>query len=51
MSKVMVRAIGPSLANAGIANPLPDPILELYDGSGTLFALNDDWQSGQKSEI
>ena len=40
---VVVRAIGPSLASGGIANPLPDPFLELHDGSGTLLSSNDNW--------
>jgi Matrixin len=41
---VVVRAIGPSLANAGVVNPLSDPFLELHDGQGNLVASNDDWQ-------
>jgi cyclophilin family peptidyl-prolyl cis-trans isomerase len=40
--RVLVRAIGPSLSQAGITNPLADPILELHDSSGTL-ATSDDW--------
>jgi hypothetical protein len=44
---VIIRAIGPSLANAGILNPLVDPTLELHDGSGALIASNDNWQTTQ----
>jgi hypothetical protein len=51
LTKVVVRAIGPSLVNFGITNPLLDPTLELYDGSGTLIASNDDWQSSQRDLI
>ena len=51
MTKVVVRAIGPTLANFGITNPLLDPTLELFDDSGTSVAINDDWQTSQKSEI
>ncbi len=43
---VVVRAIGPSLASAGIAGPLNDPMIELHDSSGAVVASNDDWQSG-----
>ena len=43
----VLRAIGPALASAGIANPLNDPVLELYDANGTLIALNDNWKDGQ----
>jgi hypothetical protein len=42
---VIVRAIGPSLAQHGITNPLPDPTLELHDHNGTLIAFNDNWMS------
>jgi uncharacterized Zn-binding protein involved in type VI secretion len=41
--RVIVRAIGPSLAQYGITNPLADPTLELHNGSGTVIGLNDNW--------
>jgi hypothetical protein len=41
---VAVRALGPTLADRGTANSLPDPTLELRDGSGNLIASNDNWQ-------
>src|SRR4029453_14771148 len=41
--RVMVRAIGPSLARYGVPNPLADPNLELHDGTGALIASNDNW--------
>jgi len=41
--KVIVRAIGPSLVNFGITNPLQDPTLELHDGTGALITTNDNW--------
>ena len=41
----LVRAIGPSLSGAGVEGALQDPILELFDSSGTSIATNDDWQS------
>jgi len=42
--KVIIRAIGPELTRFGVPDVLADPILELYDGSGTLIASNDNWQ-------
>ena len=36
-----LRALGPSLQQFGIANPLPDPWLALYDANGTLLASDD----------
>jgi hypothetical protein len=42
---VVVRAIGPSLANFGVADPLADPVLELRNGDGDLIAMNDNWET------
>jgi phospholipase/lecithinase/hemolysin len=44
---VMVRALGPSLAQAGVAEPLLDPTLDLYNGNGELIGSNDQWKNGQ----
>jgi hypothetical protein len=41
---VVLRAIGPSLAQAGVAMPLADPTLELHDGNGALQFANDNWE-------
>ena len=49
--KVMLRAIGPSLAKAGITGALQDPTLELYNSSGTFLNGNDDWKDTQPSVI
>jgi N-acetylneuraminic acid mutarotase len=40
---VVVRAIGPSLTQLGVANALADPMLELRDRNGALIASNDNW--------
>jgi hypothetical protein len=53
--KVLIRGIGPSLANFGITNALGDTTLELYQGD-TLLASNDNWKvrsdgSSQQAEI
>jgi hypothetical protein len=50
-ASILLRAIGPSLINAGIPNALSDPTLELHDGNGTLIAFNDDWHDSQAAEI
>ena len=44
--RVIVRAIGPSLAGQGVAGALADTTLELH-GAGGLIASNDDWQQSQ----
>jgi hypothetical protein len=42
-AKVVVRAIGPSLAQAGINNALSNPTLELFDSNGQSVSSNDNW--------
>jgi hypothetical protein len=46
--RVIVRAIGPSLS---IPGKLADPMLEFYDGNGTLLQSNDNWRTDQEAEI
>ena len=52
-AKVVVRAIGPSLAQVGINNPLSNPTLQLFDNNGQSVAFNDNWQDdpGQAAEL
>jgi hypothetical protein len=42
---IVVRGIGPSLAQFGLSNVLADPTLELRDSNGALLFSNDDWQN------
>lgn len=42
--RVLIRAVGPSLAGFGVTNPIADPMLTLYRQDGTVLAANDDWQ-------
>lgn len=48
---VLVRAIGPSLAQFNVANALADPVLEIHDESGAIVASNDNWKESQENEI
>jgi hypothetical protein len=50
-ARVLFRAIGPSLANFGVANALGDPVMELHDGNGVLIATNYNWRDAQEAEI
>jgi hypothetical protein len=43
-SRVVVRALGPSLTGAGVQDALPDPTLELHDVNGATLATNDNWK-------
>jgi plastocyanin len=49
--RVVLRAIGPSLAGAGIANPLADPFLELHGSDGSLITTNDNWKDPDELDI
>jgi hypothetical protein len=42
--RVVIRALGPSLAAAGVPNALQNPTLELHNGDGVLLYTNNDWQ-------
>jgi sugar lactone lactonase YvrE len=50
-TSVLVRVLGPSLSAFGITNPLPDPVVELRDASGTLIASNNNWKDSQAAAI
>jgi hypothetical protein len=41
---VVVRALGPSLASFGVSGALSDPVLTIYDSTGSVIATNDNWQ-------
>jgi len=41
--RILIRVLGPTLGVFGVADFLPDPLLELHDGSGLLLLENDDW--------
>ena len=51
--QVLVRGIGPSLAQQGVSGVLANPVLELYNSSGVTIATNDDWMTDptQKAAI
>src|SRR5262249_713325 len=44
---VILRPIGPGLAQFGVPDPLADPTLELHNSTGALIASNDNWQTTQ----
>jgi hypothetical protein len=45
-TRVIIRAIGPSLSQFGVPDALANPQLELHDAN-SLIARNDDWQTTQ----
>ena len=50
-SRTVVRALGPSLAFAGVQNPVANPTVTLHDQSGAVIASNDDWRETQQSDL
>lgn len=46
-TNLVLRALGPSLTNAGIQNALADPTLDIRDANGNQIAFNDNWQDDQ----
>lgn len=41
--RVVMRALGPSLANEGVSGALSNPVLQLFDSRGVLIETNDNW--------
>jgi hypothetical protein len=42
-ARVLLRVVGPTLSQYGVAFPLADPVLTLYDAQGQVVARNDNW--------
>jgi len=40
---ILFRAAGPSLGALGVSGTMPDPKISLFDPSGNMTALNDNW--------
>jgi hypothetical protein len=47
---VLLRAIGPSLAQSGVPNPLADPVLELHGPGAFVTITNDNWRDNPVQE-
>ena len=48
VQKVLVRAIGPTLAKFNVTNALAAPVLKVYDSTGARIALNDAWANNSE---
>lgn len=46
---ILIRAIGPTLANFGVPGPMTDPILTVYRGAAPI-ELNDNWGLGASAD-
>ena len=51
-SKTMViRGLGPTLAQFGVTNVLADPTLDVRDANGVRVMANDNWKNTQQSDL
>jgi arylsulfate sulfotransferase len=48
---LVLRGLGPSLSGFGLSGVLSDPVLRVYNSSGTLIAANDNWQSDPNHSV
>lgn len=48
-ARIVIRGIGPTLAQFGLSPVLANPVLELHDGNGALLISNDNWQDNSTS--
>jgi pectinesterase len=48
-ARVVIRAIGPSLAASGVQNAIDDPTLQVHDSNGNVTS-NDNWQTATNGE-
>ena len=44
--RVLLRAVGPTLGQFGVPNPLPDPVMELHGPPGFVTIINDNCDPG-----
>jgi len=51
LKQVVVRGLGPTLAQFGVSGALADPTLQLVDGSGKTIFINDNWKDTQQAGI
>lgn len=50
-ARVVVRGLGPSLAQSGVTGFLQDPELLLHDANGSIITTSDNWRQTQQTEI
>jgi hypothetical protein len=49
--QVLIRALGPTLAQFGVNGALADPTLTLVNSNGNVLASNDNWKNTQQAAI
>ncbi len=50
--RVLIRAVGPKLADLGVTGTMPDPVLAIFrQGEAEALAVNDDWITQEPGRI
>lgn len=49
--EVLIRAVGPSLANFEVSDPLENPSFRIFNSSAEVIASNDDWGTDSPTDI
>ena len=50
-TQVVVRGLGPTLAQFGVSGALADPVVALVDSNGTVIQSNNNWKDTQQAAI
>ena len=50
-TRVLARAIGPSLSSARVTDAMQDPTIDARDANGVRIAFNNNWREGQAADI
>jgi hypothetical protein len=50
-TQIVVRGLGPTLAQFGVSGALANPVVTLVDGNGTVVRSNDNWKNTQQAAI
>ncbi|MEZ5277999.1 MAG: chondroitinase-B domain-containing protein [Opitutaceae bacterium] len=48
---VLIRAVGPGLSAYSVTDPMPEPVLRLFDASGSIVESNTGWQTGPERDL
>jgi hypothetical protein len=50
-NQVLVRGLGPTLAQFGVSGTLADPVVTLVDGNGSVVQSNNNWKDTDEAAI
>jgi len=50
-TQVVIRGLGPTLAQLGVSGALANPVVTLVNGNGVVVKTNDDWKNTQQAAI